>query len=57
MPFLVEFMISEVDVNGDGRIDFDEFVYALGEPDESEEEDSDSQPSTPEPQKSENVQA
>lgn len=34
-------MIREVDVNGDGRIDFDEFVYALGEPDESEEEDED----------------
>lgn len=43
-------MIREVDVNGDGRIDFDEFVYALGEPDdESEDEEYDSQ-SSPEPQ-------
>jgi Ca2+-binding EF-hand superfamily protein len=47
-------MIREVDVNGDGRIDFDEFVYALGEPDESEEEDSDSQSST-EPQMAESL--
>lgn len=47
-------MIREVDTNGDGRIDFDEFVYALCEPDESEEEDSDSQ-SSPEPQTSEIV--
>lgn len=35
-------MIREVDVNGDGRIDFDEFVCALGEPDDSQDqEDSD----------------
>lgn len=37
--FLVEDMIKEVDVDGDGRIDFDEFVYALGEPEDSQEDD------------------
>jgi len=36
--FAVEDMIKEVDVDGDGRIDFDEFVYALGEPEDSQEE-------------------
>lgn len=39
ITFLVEDMIKEVDVDGDGRIDFDEFVYALGEPEDSQEED------------------
>lgn len=40
--FLVEDMIKEVDVDGDGKIDFYEFVHALGEPEDSqdiEEED------------------
>ncbi|XP_032664057.1 calmodulin-like isoform X2 [Odontomachus brunneus] len=37
----IEDMIKEVDVDGDGRIDFYEFVHALGEPgiDEDEEDD------------------
>lgn len=51
---LVEDMIKEVDVDGDGRIDFDEFVYALGEPEDSQEddpstEDSCTSPTSPEP--------
>ncbi|XP_054280754.1 calmodulin-beta-like isoform X2 [Macrosteles quadrilineatus] len=40
----IEDMIKEVDVDGDGRIDFYEFVHALGEPgadDDMEEEDED----------------
>lgn len=38
----IEDMIKEVDVDGDGRIDFYEFVHALGEPgidDDEEDED------------------
>lgn len=39
----IEDMIKEVDVDGDGRIDFYEFVHALGEPgiddDEEDEEE------------------
>lgn len=37
----IEDMIKEVDVDGDGRIDFYEFVHALGEPgiDEDEEDE------------------
>lgn len=34
-------MIKEVDVDGDGRIDFYEFVHALGEPEDSQEIDED----------------
>ncbi|XP_046683233.1 calmodulin-like isoform X1 [Homalodisca vitripennis] len=40
----IEDMIKEVDVDGDGRIDFYEFVHALGEPgqdDDLEEDDED----------------
>lgn len=48
---LVEDMIKEVDVDGDGRIDFDEFVYALGEPEDSQEDDPSDEDSytSPEP--------
>lgn len=35
----IEDMIKEVDVDGDGRIDFYEFVHALGEPGEDEDID------------------
>ncbi|XP_065333069.1 uncharacterized protein LOC135934974 isoform X1 [Cloeon dipterum] len=37
----IEDMIKEVDVDGDGRIDFYEFVHALGEPGEDDDEDDD----------------
>lgn len=36
---IVEDMIKEVDVDGDGRIDFYEFVRALGEPEDSDDLD------------------
>ncbi|XP_069195022.1 uncharacterized protein [Procambarus clarkii] len=35
----IEDMIREVDIDGDGRIDFEEFVKALGENDEDEDEE------------------
>lgn len=37
----IEDMIKEVDVDGDGRIDFYEFVHALGEPSLGDDEDYD----------------
>lgn len=37
----IEDMIKEVDVDGDGRIDFYEFVHALGEPEDQCDEDDD----------------
>lgn len=37
----VEDMIKEVDVDGDGKIDFYEFVHALGEPEDSQDVDED----------------
>lgn len=39
--FAVEDMIKEVDKDGDGRIDFYEFVYALGEPGNEDSYDDD----------------
>ncbi|RZF41227.1 hypothetical protein LSTR_LSTR011608 [Laodelphax striatellus] len=37
----IEDMIKEVDVDGDGRIDFYEFVHALGEPSVADDDDFD----------------
>lgn len=42
-------MIKEVDVDGDGRIDFYEFVNALGEPENSCDEDDDDDDGVAEP--------
>lgn len=44
--YLVEDMIKEVDVDGDGRIDFYEFVHALGEPEDSQENDEEDENTT-----------
>ncbi|EDS33830.1 calmodulin [Culex quinquefasciatus] len=43
----IEDMIKEVDVDGDGRIDFYEFVHALGEPEDSQENDDEEDPLSP----------
>lgn len=48
-PRSVEDMIKEVDVDGDGRIDFYEFVHALGEPEDSQENEDDDEPFSPLP--------
>lgn len=45
----VEDMIKEVDVDGDGRIDFYEFVHALGEPEDSQENEEDDELFSPLP--------
>ncbi|XP_049794641.1 uncharacterized calcium-binding protein B0563.7-like [Schistocerca nitens] len=48
----IEDMIKEVDVDGDGRIDFYEFVHALGEPgedDDAEDEDEEKEEISPLP--------
>ncbi|XP_062533627.1 uncharacterized protein LOC134202628 isoform X1 [Armigeres subalbatus] len=43
----IEDMIKEVDVDGDGRIDFYEFVHALGEPEDSQEQDDEEEAVSP----------
>lgn len=43
----IEDMIKEVDVDGDGRIDFYEFVHALGEPEDSQENDDEDEAVSP----------
>ncbi|XP_055302538.1 calmodulin-beta isoform X2 [Sitodiplosis mosellana] len=45
----IEDMIKEVDVDGDGRIDFYEFVHALGEPEDSQENEEDDELFSPLP--------
>lgn len=45
----IEDMIKEVDVDGDGKIDFYEFVHALGEPEESQENEDDDELFSPLP--------
>lgn len=45
----IEDMIKEVDVDGDGRIDFYEFVHALGEPEDSQENEEDEELMSPIP--------
>lgn len=47
--YIVEDMIKEVDVDGDGRIDFYEFVHALGEPEDSQENEEDDELFSPLP--------
>lgn len=42
-------MIKEVDYNQDGRIDFLEFVYALGEPEDSQEDEDENNSPLPTP--------
>ncbi|XP_075157282.1 uncharacterized protein LOC142230524 [Haematobia irritans] len=42
----IEDMIKEVDVDGDGRIDFYEFVHALGEPVDSQDNDEEEENTT-----------
>lgn len=45
----IEDMIKEVDVDGDGKIDFYEFVHALGEPEDSQENDDEEETTSPLP--------
>ena len=42
-------MIKEVDVDGDGRIDFYEFVNALGEPEDSYDNEEEEEITSPLP--------
>ncbi|XP_055696521.1 calmodulin-A [Lutzomyia longipalpis] len=45
----IEDMIKEVDVDGDGRIDFYEFVSALGEPEDSQDNEEEDEAISPLP--------